>query len=480
MKKRRDLIELFSTFLQIDDHYDALGPSWVKSPRLANNMLRKIEAEPDGKEEFWAQYWLREVIQTSPTPLVAKEHLSAYLEEACYWTVIKIHQQLSTYNLRRVDCFLMAREAVANPVKLFKNYDYKSSSVKTYCQFPLRSAILDQVRKGRELDKYTWPALLRAITKKRLKEALSQANIKEPSFSQCVLAWQCFVAEYVPDKVKGSKQLQPPNQKQLEGIATYYNQQKNSENPVVSGQDIQSLLDSCVQAIQNNSKVSFVALEDCLSEPALSSENPLDEQESEESESHAVNTVLEQAFTTLPEPAQVLLKLWYGLGINQSDLALALGIQKQYQVSRQVGKHKQFLLTALAEWSKKTLQITLNSQQLNEMGKQLDEWLEEHSSTPFRQVLKAALLQSNLNGEIQILNRLFGQNLKIKEVADELQISEVSVNQRLTQTKQVLQDSLNFYVENHLKVSLNSCKSSNRSIAQFVEIYLQRAPYATF
>lgn len=476
MKKRRDLVELFSTFLQIDDHYDALGPCWEKSPRLASNMTKKIESEAIANEEFWAQYWLKATLKDSQTKSSAREHLSAYLEEACYWTALKIHQQLAAYQLRRVDCFLMLREVAANPVKLFKNYDYKSSSVKTYSQFPLKSAVLDQVRKGRELDKYTWPALLRAVTKKRLKESLHKANIKEPEMSRCLLAWQCFRDKYVPIKAIGSKQLQPPDLNQMEAIANHYNQQYNPQESL-SAQTIQKLLELCVQVIQDSSKTSFVSLEDCLSEPIY--EDLIEEQDAVESEYHQLDLVLSQAFAALPQEAQTLLNLWYGLGMTQSDLALVLGIAQQYQVSRTVGKHKQFLLKALAEWSQKTWQITLNSQQLGEMAKQLDGWLEEHCAAPFRKVLKEALLLPSLHSEIQLLQLMFGQNLKPEQVANQLQIKEADINVRINRVKQSLQSRLKSYVENTLQISLSPCKSVDKSTANFIELYLQKAAYAT-
>ncbi|MGB7710268.1 MAG: hypothetical protein WBL95_12160 [Microcoleus sp.] len=439
-------------------------------------MTKKIESEAIANEEFWAQYWLKATLKDSQTKSSAREHLSAYLEEACYWTALKIHQQLAAYQLRRVDCFLMLREVAANPVKLFKNYDYKSSSVKTYSQFPLKSAVLDQVRKGRELDKYTWPALLRAVTKKRLKESLHKANIKEPEMSRCLLAWQCFRDKYVPIKAIGSKQLQPPDLNQMEAIANHYNQQYNPQESL-SAQTIQKLLELCVQVIQDSSKTSFVSLEDCLSEPIY--EDLIEEQDAVESEYHQLDLVLSQAFAALPQEAQTLLNLWYGLGMTQSDLALVLGIAQQYQVSRTVGKHKQFLLKALAEWSQKTWQITLNSQQLGEMAKQLDGWLEEHCAAPFRKVLKEALLLPSLHSEIQLLQLMFGQNLKPEQVANQLQIKEADINVRINRVKQSLQSRLKSYVENTLQISLSPCKSVDKSTANFIELYLQKAAYAT-
>jgi DNA-directed RNA polymerase specialized sigma subunit len=279
--------------------------------------------------------------------------------------------------------------------------------------------------------------------------------------------------------VAGSKQLQPPDRAQMEAIATHYNQQYNPQE-ALSDQEIQKLLELCVQVIQDCSKTSFVSIEDCISEPAFISENFIEEQDAVESEYYQVNQVLSKAFADLPEETQTLLNLWYGLGMIQSDLALVFGIAQQYQVSRMVGKHKQILLKTLAEWSQKTWQITLNSQQLDEIGKQLDGWLEEHCAPPFRKVLKASIFQPLIHPEIQLLRLMFGQNLKAEQVANELQIKEADIKLRINRVKQSLQSSLKSYVENTLQISLTPCKSVDKSIANFIELYLQKAPYATF
>jgi DNA-directed RNA polymerase specialized sigma subunit len=297
--------------------------------------------------------------------------------------------------------------------------------------------------------------------------------------ARCLLAWQCFRDKYVPTKAAGSKQLQPPDLNQMEAIANHYNQQYNPQE-ALSAQTIQKLLELCVQVIQDSSKTSLVSLEDCLSEPAFISEDLIEEQDAVESEYHQLDLVLSKAFAALPEEAQTLLNLWYGLGMTQSDLALALGIAQQYQVSRTVGRHKQLLLKPLAEWSKETWEITLNSQQLGEMGKQLDGWLEEHCAAPFRRVLKEALLLPSIHTDIQLLRLIFGQNLKPEQVANELQIKEADIKLRMNRVKQSLQIGLKSYVENMLQISLSPCKSVDKSTANFIELYLEKAPYATF
>ncbi len=89
MKKRETLIEMFSTFLKVDDYKDSLGPGWETDFRLKLSLSRQMEADLTAKEEFWAQYFLQEALQ-NPDYSLRKSHLCAYLEEVCYWTTIKI------------------------------------------------------------------------------------------------------------------------------------------------------------------------------------------------------------------------------------------------------------------------------------------------------------------------------------------------------------------------------------------------------
>ena len=206
MRKRKHPIEMFSTFLKVDEPSDSIGPAWLTDSRLKQNMTRMSLAEPDAPEEYWTLYWLREALK-DPQNTQARSHLSAYLEEVCYWTTFKVFQEVANISQSRADCFFIARAAAANPGKLFKNYDGVRSSLKTFAQFPLKTAILEEIRAGRELLKYSDPALLRAVTRKTLKEALQKAGLREAELSGCLLAWQCFKEIYVPATEGRSKQL---------------------------------------------------------------------------------------------------------------------------------------------------------------------------------------------------------------------------------------------------------------------------------
>ncbi|WP_199247569.1 sigma-70 family RNA polymerase sigma factor [[Phormidium] sp. ETS-05] len=477
MRTRKHPIEMFSTFLQADEARDTLGPAWLTDSRLKQNMTRVSQTDADAPEEFWTLYWLREALKDPQNPL-ARGHISAYLEEVCYWVTLKIFQEVANIRESRVDCFFIARSAAANPGKLFKNYDQIRSSLKTYAQFRLKTAILEQIRAGSSLQKYSDPALLRALTKKTLKEALQKANIKEPELSGCLLAWQCFKEVYVPAIEGGRRQLKPPDETQLAQMAALYNQASKNRLAAVNSQSIQKLLEQCVSTVRASLRISTVSLDNCLFEPALTSDDPIDTLDEPAQEWQQVNSILAEAIATVNDENQKMLKLWHGLSFTQADLSKIFG-EKQYHISRQISRSRETLLKALAQWSASTLGITLSSEQLKEIATQLDGWLEFYCQAPFLGLLKSTLV-AEMREQIELLKLYYGQNLKPEDIERELKIEESVLNQRLAQIKTQLAAQLNIHVQSQLELDLSSVNSTEKRLTAFVDMFLEKAPYATF
>ena len=90
VKKRRDLIDKFSSFICFTANNHQIQLSWKVDARLENNMKLKLAADSEAKESFWAQYFLKVLLtQDQPNHLecnfyIAKKHFSAYLQEACF------------------------------------------------------------------------------------------------------------------------------------------------------------------------------------------------------------------------------------------------------------------------------------------------------------------------------------------------------------------------------------------------------------
>jgi hypothetical protein len=141
MRKPRTTIEKFSTFLDVQQ-YSSYNPTWIGIPRLEQNTINKIEELGNKEEDSCAQYWLAQALQDCDRSL-APAHLSAYLEETCYRVAIALVRRVTQSNIDWRDCFQDARAAAAKPGKLFRSYDPTKSSVSSYAQQRLDSAIKD-------------------------------------------------------------------------------------------------------------------------------------------------------------------------------------------------------------------------------------------------------------------------------------------------------------------------------------------------
>jgi len=475
MRTRKHPIEMFSTFLQVDEARDTLGPAWLTDSRLKQNMTRVSQTDADAPEEFWTLYWLREALKY-PQNQLARGHLSAYLEEVCYWVTRKIFQEVANIRESRVDCFFIARSAAANPEKLFKNYDQIRSSLKTYAQLRLKTAILEQIRVGSSLQRYSDPALLRALTKKTLKEALQKANIKEPEFSRCLLAWQCFKEVYVPAVEAGRRQLKPPDEAQLDAIAALYNQASKNRLDAVNSQSIQKLLEQSIVTVRASLRISTVSLDNCLFEPALASDDPIDALDKPAQEWQQVNSILSAAIARVPEPNYMMLKLFYGLAFRQSEIGQFFG-QKQYNVSRQISRTEETLLQSLAEWIRDQLEIDLTSEKLQNICQKLEEWLEYYCQLTFLELLNH-LVPVELAADIELLRLYYGKGLKPQEIVRELKITESVFDQRIALVKQKLIACLYSHLQSQLGSQISSVNSTEKRLSSFVENFLAKAPYA--
>jgi len=63
MKKRQTLIEKYSTFLKFINRNGSLATVWEPHAKLESNIKRLVELDPEVKEEFWTQHWLKETFK---------------------------------------------------------------------------------------------------------------------------------------------------------------------------------------------------------------------------------------------------------------------------------------------------------------------------------------------------------------------------------------------------------------------------------
>ena len=106
-----------------------------------------------------------------------------------------------------------------------------------------------------------------------------------------------------------------------------------------------------------------------------------EEQQNRDAQQAQISTVLIAAIAQIDASGQQLLQLYYGQGLTQQQMATQLGV-KQYTVSRRLTKARESLLLTLAQWSRDTLHISLNSDVLKDISTVLEEWLQSYYSHP--------------------------------------------------------------------------------------------------
>lgn len=486
MKKRETPVEQFSTVLQFQECNSNLVFYWEPDSVLEQNMSLKVESDPDAGENFWAQYFLKQAREDNP---LAKRHLSANLEEICYWTAVTTYQKMPASYLTWLDYFQIAREAASNPVALFQKYKSAKGSLKSYAQMRLRDAIRVVIYKGQEADKYSdWGLLQSGLSKKALKNALQKVGVNEPQLSRCLLAWQGFKEVGTLSAPKGSRQLPPPTDKQLATIAEYYNECRFpvSSEPAVTDSDIQELLDICIQAARASVRIQVNSLDaEGTVSPFAIAHDPEEQVELEhsqaktEAEWEEISSVLKEAIASLPDSAQKMLTLEYGLPrFNQTEIGNMFGI-RQDEVSKKLKKYRRFLGKTLAEWSQ-TRGTPLNHKIINELSNLLKQWLSNYyHSAVFDELLKTTLVQQ-FPDEISLLKHCFGRKLPLNRVANELYLSETAVNEKLEQVKQRLQQELNNWMKSTLELPPDSLNAAAKPVSTLVENFLKNAPYGAF
>ncbi|MBD2358349.1 sigma-70 family RNA polymerase sigma factor [Tolypothrix sp. FACHB-123] len=393
MRSRQSIPEMFAMFLQFEAErfngwvYDA------KLRRSIQNLLVKI-SENHTNEIFWAIYW-HKAWQNQPNSL-ALGHLSAYLQESCYWAVKKTIPQFASVHSNLADYFQIA---IAQVPKILKACDpNQKASLKSYSHVAFANIIRDVLRQQQEIDYANDWALLLKLSRKRLQEALQNAGLNNETIARYLLAWKCFSDGYILGKSPNVRKLQQPNQETWEIIAQFYNRdrltQLNPPPPESPPQSLEKWLLLCAKYARaylypavsslNAPKAGNAESElqddlpdnsghDSLLESLIAGE----EAETQKNQHQEIHDLLMKTWENLPERSQQLLQLYYQQGLTQQQIAKNLEIQ-QYQVSRQLTKARESLLLAITKWSQQTLHISVTSNVVKHISAVLEEWLQHY------------------------------------------------------------------------------------------------------
>lgn len=399
MRSRHSLIEQFSSFLQFDsDRFQG----WLTDSRLRRNMERCLTQATETSEIFWALYW-HKVWQNQPAELVgrarsAREHLTAYVQEPCYWIAQKTASRFSSPQYTLADLFQMAIGQIDKVLKGFN--PQQGFNLKNYASITLSNLMRESLRQRQEVDICTDWALLRKISQKRLTEALQSAGFTAETQATYLLAWTCFKTLYVPRQATGSQKLPKPDLQTWEAIAQLYNQERLSQPGVAATttDGLEAWLSTCARAVRAYLYPNVLSINapkpgqesgefiDDLAEttetPSLLADLILQEElQQRQAQQIQIGTLLQTTIQQLEPQLQQILQFYYQDGLTQQQMAQHLET-KQYTVSRRLTKARETLLKALVQWSETALHKPSTSDLLNNASIALEEWLKTYYHHP--------------------------------------------------------------------------------------------------
>jgi len=398
MQIRKEIIEIFSSFLQFRTDWDGI---WVNEPKLRRSMLNCLQHSPEElSEDFWILYWQK--IWQSQTPAnisLATSHLSACLQEVAYWAARKMVTSVSNerQSVSVADFFQIA---IAQVHKIIKGFNTQiNGNFKKYASFAFINSIKEELRIRGEAEICTNWSLLCKLSQKKLVESLQNLNLKPEIIDCYVLAWRCFKTINSFSEARATRKIPEPDSATWIAVADLYNSQRlNQSNilPPAAPEKLKDWITVCGKAARAYLFPKFISVD----APSLGEEDgqlldklpsfqpsgltemlAKEEEQKRHQERNQINKVLLKTLVKLDLPSQQLLQLYYGQGLTQQQIAQQLDM-KQYTVSRRLSSHKQSLLLALGKWSETNLHYSLNSDVLNKLNTVLEEWLKIHYKHP--------------------------------------------------------------------------------------------------
>lgn len=389
MHSRQSLIEIFSTFIEF--RADCFS-CWVIDHRLHKSFQQcQDRFEEQSSEEFWVLYWHADW-KKQPNG-IALRHLSAYLQESCYWSAQKAMRVLGQTSYRLSDCFQLAS---ADLEKVLTHYDpRRGASLKGYAKLVYGSSIRDTLRQSQEADICSPWTLLRRVGKRRLLAALRHAGLSSKAVAQYRLAWMCYGAHYGAAKCPNRK-LREPSQAQWTEIASLYNAERLTQleesSSALTPESLKQRLTQCSKWVRAYLYPTIRSLnvpspnrdagelQDELADVSQSSPMNVviesEEVQCRQFQQAQINQVLTVAIANLTPDNQAIIRYYYHDDLTQVQIANQLDL-KQYTVSRRLNKVRETLLSALTDWAQ-TMHIAPSPDLIESMSVALEEWLVVH------------------------------------------------------------------------------------------------------
>lgn len=501
---RRNLVDKFSTYITLENQNGYLRIRWKTYPHLKRNLELYTNRHQNyaalcrqsGAEARLVQFWMGMALNGEPPQQtwesrqrreLAWQHLMAYAEKSCYNAAKKIwendrdasweeylnHAQNLIYEIPRLKAILL-------------DYDSSQSSLDTYLQIVLVNTIKNEAKAS----KFSRWRLLCVKSNKELAEALARAQYREPDISRFVTARKAFMVVYEMNKRqnpshrkkgRGHGRVPEPDSQDFEEAAREYNAKRlHSSSPHevaigsdISGEEVRDWMERCIAALHNYPKsakprLSIEMLEESGYE--LEDEERGFDGAAEESGEQAQVTekALRSQLLSLKPGQQEMLILYYGVGLNQEELAARIGIS-QSAIARRLATAKTKFLKALAGLSKPEERVP----------QYVKQWLQHHYRAPhYVDLIHAALVEAHKKlqqPEREVLRLRYGQQLDPKTITSELGISKQELELRFSkaeyQLERALLKTIQSWSKDYLQIWLrNFSKSLLRSACQHLNI----------
>jgi RNA polymerase sigma factor (sigma-70 family) len=386
MQPRDRLIDLFSTFALLED--DRFR-RWIDDPRLQRSMQRQLSNPVDSptEERGWAIYWHL----AYPKHPLAQSHLTAYLQEVCFWTAQEMTRRLQSPQYTLADYFQIANSEIP---RVFKSFGAdRGSSFKSYAKLVLTNALKDLLRQRQAADVCSDWSLLRKVSKKRIGEVLLHRGVTEPDTAQYQFAWFCFKTLYIPPETSSQK-LPPPDPTVWQAIVELYNIKRQHQLVVpgvaLTAAQIEVRLTKLAQWTRSYLYPSVDSLNRSKPEPGTGEvqddltdtthdsllDAAIDREEVQQrvSQQTDLHAVLTQALANLRPELQEILQLFYRDGLSQQELSTQLQMS-QPTVSRRLKEAEKLLLSVLLTWIESQLNKIPDPNELKTISTTLKEWL---------------------------------------------------------------------------------------------------------
>jgi DNA-directed RNA polymerase specialized sigma24 family protein len=478
------IIEMFSKHPRINNNNErpAWKPDWEPDSKLEANIRNLCHSDPNMDTEFWARFFLK----TLGEPL-ALRHMVAYLERLGYQAAENVYKKLSNFQhytqfrYERYDIWQIAWSFSSRPTEIFRKFN-PQQPLKKYAYKTIEGKIRDEiVRLGMGRLRADW-ALLRHCGRAYLREALQNEGLRQLQLERCLLAWRSFKEIYTSKKAPDSRTLPEPQNEQLEQMTDLYNNLVQSPQVAALGTadraEIEAWLRQCIQALRRYQNRIFVPIdaprgghED--SPPLLETiPDPKSESRWEQIEiqqtAEQLMAVLREMLTQIDEEADNCLLMRHGFDLDYRSIAPFFNVYYTTVRNRYNSEMLQ-LREGVARWAQEELDVTPDSESLDEMHIQLQECLNKYYfDLIFQSVFRPSWQQLDCQRRNILYLRYFMQKDEVA-IARQLALSELEVSNKLVTGKQELAAAIQEWIQNRTNVLPNLLNPLVDRIATFVE-----------